>query len=159
MQKILNKHITHTTYFFNSSLDRFSCLSVDVDAELCNGIVVVATTTVAVLKKFLRFVVTSGVMSSFFFLLKSDTSEDRIRQFKHEVFGPTIGTNASVYKAVAIKPIMMIAMLVIIRRGLWATNATDSRGEKPLLNLDIQRFYFRFISTYYISIQLCFESV
>ena len=80
-------------------------MSVDVDAELCNGIV--ATAIVAVLKKFLReFVSSLG--------LKSDTSEDRIRQFKHEVFCSTIGTNASVCKAVAIKPIMMIVMLVII---------------------------------------------
>ena len=70
---------------------------------------------VAVLKKFLREFV-GGVVSSFFFLLKSATSEDRIRQFKHEALDLTIGTNASVYKAVAIKPrrIVILARLFIV---------------------------------------------
>lgn len=55
-------------------------------------------------------------MSSFSFLLKSDTLEDRIRQFKHEVFGPTRGTNASVCKAVAIKQrrTVILARLFIV---------------------------------------------
>ena len=62
-------------------------------------------------------------MSSFFFLLKSDTSEDRIRQFKHEALDLTIGTNASVYKAVAIKPrrIVILARLfiVVVGQPIW----------------------------------------
>ena len=105
----------------------FSCLSVDVDAGLCNGIVVVATATVAVLKKFLREFVISSL--SFLVGVKSDTSEDRIRQFKHEVFGPTIGTNASVYKAVAIKPIMVMLVIIVEEWQLQLHNNTHATNE------------------------------